>query len=455
MKIRTVVVGIAVPVALGFGLGMATAPRAELGAGGLIEGETTTKVSKKISALSTGKPSSAVMLSRVANHPKASGFNQLMAYVKLIQTAEVDEFPELMERVGAELGSAGELMHGDFLTALLVERWVIEDSLGALEAVLSENPPAMRDEFWSVVEAVAKEHPREAWAAIRGMEYYGELARRQDVLMHHIANEHPGVALGLLAELKPGADLELIKKTLGIVAKQRPHEAMAFAESLPVGALGLSTTLVFSAGGLQQVSRQLASGETRTTMVVARAWAETDPKSAVAWAEALEGSWREVGLSETVATWGKVEPEAAMEYARENLGSIGQGKVFEQVMMSKKLPLDRRRAVAEAQGGVPTLSQGYYRFTEQWMREDATSMAAWMAERPGRKTETLLKSAATNWAHSSGARAAVEVVDIVDSTMRQIAIEEVAKQLQGRPEIKKAPEVQAAVDALEAGGDTP
>ncbi len=272
--------------------------------------------------------------------------------------------------------------------------------------------------------------------------------------MNQILAKHPEVALELLAGLSPSADHGLLKDTLGRVAGKLPLEAMAFAESLPAGALGTGASLVFVIDGEDQLSRQLASGVDEARTLVARAWAEMDPAAAVAWAEQTrDGARGESALAATVAVWGQDEPEAAMEYARANLGTAWQSQVMDKALASSGLSIDRRRALAEAQGGIPGLSYGYQTFAIQWAREDAVGLGAWLAERPGTNTDVLMDQAARSWAMYEEAAAAVGVVEIADPAMRRIAIDGVAKQLvEARREVEMAPEVRAAVEALKVEG---
>ena len=449
--------GMALPVAGGFALGMATAPRGESSGGGRPTGGEPVPERRTVSALSGGSPGSAVMLSRVAAHPSAGGFSKLMAYMKLVRSAEVEEFPELIERIRREVAGV-DLSYGDFLTANIVRRWAELDPVGAFEAVVAGLPPEMRDQAELVIPLVADSHPRETWAILRETELHGRRRSLKSQLLLSIADTHPGVAIELLADLNPSADRHLINSSLGQIAKERPAEAMAFAESLPRGPLGTGGALSIVIDGKHRVFEKLASGAADTTLAVARSWAQSNPAAAVAWAEAQQGSRRETALIETVAEWGKNEPEAALEYARSAMSEREQGSIFSRTLASEGLSIDRRRAVAETYGGELDDSYHYETFSKQWIAEDAAGLGAWLAERPGDGAEGLMLTAATHWAAHSPGKAAAGVVEIADTEMRRIAVEGVVKRflahtrlgLEGVPDVEMPPEVLAAFEKLRA-----
>lgn len=387
---------------------------------------------------------SAGMLSRVAALDGVAEIARISAYLNLIEAARLDEFPDLVTRMDRELSKQSGI--SGFLLGELLKRWVNEDPMGALDAVL-KGARKMRFRAEFVAELLAKAGELDSWPVIRADPNRWMRDKISSAFLETLADSDPAATLGILKGLQPASDASLIRSILRKVAATSPQQALEFAEDLPPGAFSVSQSTTFRlADGTEYISRELAHASHGPASTVAVGWVESDPAAAIKWAEGLQHERREAVLERMVDSWANKQPAAATDYAFTHPKGVLKTKILKKLLENRNVPLNLRRRAAE--NVLFEVSFGQSQFIEHWLPEDPIAVSAWLAERDQKVAVELIKSAAEAWSHSDRESAALRIVEIPDPGMRQAAIEAAAPHFWNE-EIEMAPEVRAVVYASE------
>ena len=389
-------------------------------------------------------------LSELARSGDHGLFTKYRGYLRLAFEAEIDEIPALIAQVGREVPDE---MGGEALVEILAGRWAREDPMGALEALLQLDPPALMEAEFEVLEVVAELAPEKAWRALMGIGDDGKVTlsgaltaadfreRAIGSLLQEMSKHDPTLVVRLTTSLeKPGLHRQAIHRGLKQLAEDNPEHVIDALRQLPSGFAG-GTDIVFTAfhylsendrdgavAGLDELGREsqrqairgIANRWSRESPEAALAWirglpsgmpsgdalsqvmavqAEQDPAAAAANLASLVSARTRAQLSPKVATaWMSQDPDAALGWARESLEGPAQTAAVAGMLSEggDVLDFDIQLELAEA---LPGPNPAKNNFVQRWALRDAAAAADW-AIAQGSEAVELFGDVARRWASS-------------------------------------------------------
>ncbi len=423
-------------LALAFTAGFATAPRpnpaaGEVGARGAVDKAGATG-EEPPSALGKSGPGAAAMFSRVAAAQGLGGFSKLRATMRLIDDCRPGEFEALLAQLAADFGTNDDFGLGEMVFARVFKRWTEADAAGLAEALVSRRSHLL-DQYESgaffALAAAERAAVSEVWTALRAA---GDPSRRVEMSRRYLqwlADRDPLGALRLAADLDRFSEADAITEVLDKAAAADPRAALAFVENLPSGPLGtrvrsrhvigVNSISVLPGGGFSEsIGTEMLRGN-NLFRTVAGNWTRKEPAAALAWAEGLDPARRAAVMPALMASWLATEPEAALAYAAEHLRGAAALQFNEAAMATSEVPLERRREIAET--GPFRATRGRLKFTVDWLSDDTTAAAAWLAEQPREPALEVMRRAAGDW--GIGPLLVGRLDEIADAELREAAME--------------------------------
>ncbi|MEM0896952.1 MAG: hypothetical protein AAGJ79_08690 [Verrucomicrobiota bacterium] len=360
---------------------------------------------------------------------------RLRNYMRVINSADAEAYPDLMNEAIREFGRYGPFSH--LIMPMLAQQWVDADPMGAFEASFSGQFASVigeddwGDAFGPILRTALESYPEEVKAIALANQHLGAAERTLERLVVDEAKTNVAKALETIGAIT-NSELrdEVVESFLHRYAKSAPEKALALVEEFPGASIPRRKLRdIFTAFAQEDPENALAKVERLQTRelrqsalgAIAQAWGRKDHESALAYIEQIESaatrsemlrqlhsslansdpeaaaygslqitdrSERQRAISQSASKWFEKDPGSVRAWMDSNLGAEMWMRTAEQLVQSQQNE-EKFAAVAPIAESLAGDNESLENFVKAWNRHDAEALEAWIGTQSFERQNTL------------------------------------------------------------------